>query len=412
MLTRSYGTEPSRRVRPRRQSSLTFALLVVALVALRVAVVVVELEQDATRGRHTVLPGDVRRYYRIGTTPGVPYRDFPVEYPPVTLGAIELLTGPNLRSTTVAVMWSQLVVDLAIAAIVAWGWGRRASLAYLVLGTAFLFYPFLYLRLDLLSVALAVAALALLRRRHPTASGVTLAVACFAKVWPVVLIPRLLLARSARALVAFAAVAAGGLVAWIAYGGTDGPVQVLTFRGATGWQIESTVGAVVHVFSTEPARIVEGAFRIGAVPGWATVVLFALAGALVVFTWACARRAGDLGGALLDGVAPLATISALLLTATIISPQYLAWLLPFAAIAVAQHERRVAFLTYLACFLSVVDLNLVTDLRDGSPLAMIVVLARNVVLAVLLVVTLGRLASAARRRGALAALPEAQQRVA
>jgi hypothetical protein len=166
------------------------------------------------------------------------------------------------------------------------------------------------------------------------------------------------------------------------------------------------------VFSTEPARIVEGAFRIGAVPGWATVVLFALAGALVVFTWACARRAGVLGGALLDGVAPLAAISALLLTATIISPQYLAWLLPFAAIAVAQHERRVAFLTYLACFLSVVDLNLVIELRDGSPLAMLVVLARNIVLAVLLVVTLGRLASAARRRGALAALPEAQQRVA
>jgi len=144
----------------------------VALVLVRVAVVGIALGQDATDGgRQRVLPGDVRRFHRIASLRGTPYADFAVEYPPITLAAIDALDGRTVRDTTVHVMWSQVALDAVVALLLAWGWGRRAALMYLLLGLAFLWYPFLYLRLDLLSVVLAVGGLALARRRALTAGG-------------------------------------------------------------------------------------------------------------------------------------------------------------------------------------------------------------------------------------------------
>ncbi len=333
---------------------------VAALVLLRVLVVVVALDSKATspgprhvhradRQHLTVLPGDVRRYHRIATRAGTPYRDFEVEYPPLTLAAIEALDGPDVRQSTVNVMWSQLVVDLLIAAVLAWGWGRRAAIAYLVLGLAFLWYPFLYLRLDLLSVLLAVLALALVRRGRRATGAVALAVACFAKLWPVVLAPRLIVDGTRRARLAavgaFAAIGALGLAGWLAVAGTDGPEQVLTFRGADGWQIESTLGSLVHTFGQGQARMEQGAMRVGVVPDVARVGLPLLGFALVGLVWWLAARTRRDDAVVLDGLAPLAAVTATLVTATILSPQYVSWLLPFAAIAWVGGERTVGVLT-------------------------------------------------------------------
>src|SRR6476620_9401314 len=41
----------------------------------------------------------VARFTEIATTEGRPYRDFPVEYPPVSLAAIEAAAGPNGNET-------------------------------------------------------------------------------------------------------------------------------------------------------------------------------------------------------------------------------------------------------------------------------------------------------------------------
>ena len=132
-----------------------FLLLFTLLAAVRIAVVPLALASDGTYpSRHRILPGDAFRYHTIAESEGRPYRDFDVEYPPVMLAAIEAVDGGGVRATTVRLMWSQLVLDLAIAAVVAWGWGRKAGIAYLLLGLPFLLYPFLYLRLDLLSVFL------------------------------------------------------------------------------------------------------------------------------------------------------------------------------------------------------------------------------------------------------------------
>ena len=101
----------------------------VALVLVRVAVVGIALGQNATDGsRRTVLPGDVRRFHRIASRRGTPYADFAVEYPPITLGAIEALDGRTVRDATVHVMWSQVALDAVVALLLAWAWGRRAAL--------------------------------------------------------------------------------------------------------------------------------------------------------------------------------------------------------------------------------------------------------------------------------------------
>jgi Glycosyltransferase family 87 len=363
-----------------------FLFLFALLAGLRIAVVPIALASDATApSKYRILPGDVRRYHQVATEDGRPYRDFAFEYPPVMVAAIEAVDGGSIRSTTVRLMWSQLLVDLAIAAVVAWGWGRRAGIAYLVIGLPFVVYPFLYLRLDLLSVFLAVLAVAFVRRRHPYAGGVTLAVACFAKLWPLVLVPMLVVRRSWRALGAFGAASVAGMAGWIAWGGVDGPMQVVTTRGAKGWEFESTIGALVRSVGGNTPQLERYAWRVGEVPDWVRNLLALAIIAAVALAWMLASRAKPGGPGVLDGLAPLAGITAFLVLSPLLSPQFLAWLLPFAAIAAVHGERLVARLTFVAAGLSVALLALLPDLIDGGGLAIFVLTLRNAVLVALLV---------------------------
>jgi Glycosyltransferase family 87 len=389
-------------------SGRRFLVLFVLLAGLRVAVVPLSLASDGTEpSRYRTLVGDTIRYHNIAISDGRPYRDFDVEYPPVMLAAIEAVEGGDVRSTTVRLMWSQLVLDVAIAAVVAWAWGRRAGIAYLVLGLPFVLYPFLYLRLDLLSVFLAVLALALVRRRHPAAGGATLAVACFAKVWPLVLVPVLVVRRAWGALAAFV-----GTAAWVAWAGIDGPVQVLTFRGARGWEFESTVGALLRSIGGATPRIEGGAYRVGEMAD-VTRSLFTLAlVAAVVLVWLAAARAKPRGPGVLDGLGPVAAIVAFLVLSPLLSPQFFAWLLPFAAIAAAYGERLVARLTFVVGGLSVALLALLGELIHGGTLALFVLAVRNTLLIALLAVAAIRLVRATGWRRASARLEPATEMAA
>jgi hypothetical protein len=366
-------------------SARRFALLFVFLAGVRIAVVPIALASDATApSRYRILPGDARRFYKIASQDGRPYRDFEVEYPPVMVAAIEAIDGGTVRSTTVRLMWSQLVIDLAIAAVVAWAWGRRAGIAYLLIGLPFLLYPFIYLRLDLLSVFLAVLGIALVRRRHQYGGGAALAIACFAKLWPVVLVPVLIVRRAWRALAAFVVFGAAGTAAWVAWGGIDGPKQVLTFRGAKGWEFESTVGALVRSVGGATPHIERGAWRVGEVPA---VVNGALAVALlagVAMAWVLASRAKPRGTAVLDGLAPMAAITVFLVFSPLLSPQFLLWLLPFAAIAAAHGERLVTGLVFVVFAMSTALLALLPELIHGGTFALFVLISRNAILIALL----------------------------
>jgi hypothetical protein len=171
---------------------------------------------------------------------------------------------------------------------------------------------------------------------------------------------------------------------------------VLTFRGAPGWQIESTVGAVVHVFAHADARMEQGAARIGVVPDWARLGLPALALVGVAGVWWLVHRRPSAPVHVVDGVAPVAAVSALLVGATVLSPQYVSWLLPFAAIAAAGGDRLIGWMTALVAGLSTLDLNLVKEVNSGLPLPMAVVVLRNALLLALLAVAVVRIARLAR----------------
>lgn len=377
----------------RRPSNV--AILVAVLVAVRV-VAIVWLLGSGVESEHSVLGGDARRYEAILNADGTPYRDFPVEYPPITLAFTHLIDGPDTLSTLARLAVSQLALELAVAGVVAWAWGRRTGVAYLVLGTPMAFFPFPYVRIDLVSVFLAVAGLALVHRRWPRLGGAALGVSLLAKVWPLAVLPALAVRRQRRALVAALAVAGVLGLAWVAWTGTDGPLQVATFRGAKGWQIESLVGTFVHAADARASIVEQGAWRTAAaVPAVARYALPALGLATVAGAWLAAerrRRSGDpRADLLIDGWAPLAGVLGLLVFSTIISPQYLLWATPFAAIVVARGERGARLLGGLflgAAALSTLGLAAIQPLVRGELWATGVVATRNLLLVAMLVTCL------------------------
>jgi hypothetical protein len=228
-------------------------------------------------------------------------------------------------------------------------------------------------------------------------------------LWPLVLVPMLVVRRSWRALGAFVAASVAGMAGWIAWGGVDGPMQVVTTRGAKGWEFESTIGALVRSVGGTTPQLERYAWRVGEVPDWARILLALAILAAVALVWILATRTKPGGPGVLDGLAPLAGITAFLVLSPLLSPQFLAWLLPFAAIAAVHGERLVARLTFVAVGLSVALLALLPELIDGGGLAIFVLTLRNAVLVALLVTLTIRLVRLTGWRRAHARLEPASE---
>jgi len=340
---------------------------------------------------------DAARYHRIAGTPGTPYRDFPVEVPPVELGAIEVLDGATPRATAARLGWAMLALDLLIAAVLWTAWGRHAGLAYLALGTPLVFL--IYFRLDLISVALATVAVSLAHRKRERWAGLVLAASVLTKVWPVVVLPLWLVRRRWRALAWSVAGLAVGTAAWVWWSGWSGPIQVATFRHARGWHVQSVVGNVVDILSRAPAVIEQGADRVGSAPPWAKGLL--LAGLVICSSviWIRAsrhpRNAAGLGG--------LSAVAALLAFSPLLSEQYVFWLFPWAAVAATERGWNVMLPTFLVS-MATAAMGLVPGLFPSGPDAVIepaLVLVRNALLVAVLVDGVRRL-----QRNDLGAEPE------
>jgi hypothetical protein len=199
---------------------------------------------------------------------------------------------------------------------------------------------FMYQRFDLIGVAFIAWALALERRQREVPSGIAFALAILTKLWPTVLLPILWIHRRTRAIVAGAVVALLGGVAWYAVGGPKGPIEVLTFRGAVGWSVESTVGNLVWIASRGQTGPDAGTTRIGIAPTWAKALL--LIGLVVTLIVIWRRAAADNRD--LAGGSSLAAVIALMVFSPLFSIQYATWVLPWTSIAFEgdEEERRVA----------------------------------------------------------------------
>ena len=335
--------------------------------------------------------GDFDRYYAIGSTPGRPYVDYQVEHPIATLLVFKSLARlPGGRASFgLAVVVLNLIADAVIVGSLVWGWGLAAAAT----GAA-VFLPVLGLffnRIDAWSTASAILAVAAWRHNRPIVLGCALAAGTAFKLWPLVLAALLIVPwrerRSPFAIAAFAVTAAafGGAAIWIA--GSNGIVQVLTFRGATGWQIESLVGSLVHLTDSQTPRMESGAWRIGAINGTASIAMFLAAAPICVWSSWRGARVNRIGAGW------LASVTALLLLSALLSAQYVIWLAPAAAIAWADGDAHLAVLTAIAIALTQVFWSAYGSVLGGELPALTIVVARNLVLLALAVCAMSRLAS-------------------
>jgi len=276
---------------------------------------------------------DVERFSELSVAAGVPYRDHAVEYAPVELAVIRAIGSSDTRATATRLVIVCFLLDLLTFAGMWSGWGRRTAITYLWLGVPLLVLR--YVRFWYLPVALSVWGFALLRKRRPNLAGVAAALAVFAKLWPIALVPAFL-AEARRRSFAFVLSGVVGGIGWLLLGGIGGIRQVLTFRSATGWEVESTIGSIVWLFGGGEPRWEAGAVRVGSSEGltWLpAVVLVVLLGAV---WWKALRSERED----LVGVPSLVAVCALLACSPVFSLQYVGWLTPWAAIA-SRDPRRI-----------------------------------------------------------------------
>jgi len=315
----SDGAPQARDISPGRSA------LPVALVAVRVLVLALVV---LGAGRRPVTDVQILQVERIATSPATPYRNFPVTTMPLETATDRTIGGDGASATVARIALLAFIADLAAASALAWGWGRRPAIVYLLLGLPLL--SFIYLRFDLVSVAAAAWANAWTKHRGEALGGAALGLAVMAKLWPLALAPVLVIRRAWRPAVAgFAAVVVVLGAAWYLTGGPKGPFQVLTSAGVRGWHVQSTVGSVLWIAGRGIPVVEADALRVGLAAPLMKGLLFL---GLLVCEVAIWRRAAGTDRDPSGGAA-LAAVVALTVFSPRSSLQYAAWFLPWTALA-------------------------------------------------------------------------------
>lgn len=322
-------------------------LLAAALVVWVASRVLLARALELGYGLRLEVAGDVARYEgwsRLIAAGHLPTGDETWQYPP---GAAAVMALPRLLARPLgyrqAFVLESLLADavvVAVLAVAAWRSGRTAGLWAWVLGIAAL-GPFVLHRFDLVPAALAVAGIAAAAR--PVLAGLLLTAGGLVKVWPATLLPAVLatwrrLPRLAAG--ALAAVVVGGL-ALAATGLLADATDFLRQQRDRGLELESVAATPwLLQHAADPARAAPvlryGAFEVLA-PGVPTVVtVCTLLGLLV----AAAAVVAAVRGRPCDrsDTVPLAvaTVLGLMVTARVLSAQYLVWPLGIAALGLCQ----------------------------------------------------------------------------
>jgi hypothetical protein len=332
--------------------------------------------------------GDFRRYYEIATAGGRPYVDYQVEHPPGTLLVFKALAAASSGRHQFAfgLVVLNLVADLVVIAALDIGWGTGAVVFYLAVMWPMLLIAFD--RVDLLPTACAIGGVACWQRQRPVAAGFVLALGTSFKLWPLGLALLFLTGGDRRRWTGVGALAAGCAtlaLVWWWMAGVRGLWQVLTFRDAHGWQIESAIGSVLRLFGDASLRLESGSWRIREMPSWLGILLFAVAAPLVTVAMIAGGRAGRAGSAWICGM------GALLLCSPLFSAQYIVWLAPAAAIAWTEGDRWTAALVAVAVFMTGVFMRAYTAVIAGALPVVLLIIARNIVLCFAVAVAARRL---------------------
>jgi hypothetical protein len=345
-----------------------------------------------------------------------PYAALGFEYPPLALGPIVLpdLGHPDPAGYEVAFGALMLTAALAVQAVLAGLAGRRA--AWLCVALPLLTGALLRTRLDLVPVAMLLAGLLLVVRARPVAGMAVLGVATATKLFPILvagLVVVWLLAAgrrrdAVRGGLAFAAVVA---VACLPFAG-DGFLDQFRFHLDRPVQIESTPASVL--WAVGGSEITGGPvrpdrFKSNGLDGGAADAV------ALGFALALAMTLGVIGG-ILSGRrdeaslqrAVLAALLAFVALGKVLSPQYLIWLLPLAALSWVRGDRAVAVLIAGAAAITQVYFpGRYFDLVGGDDGVAVLVALRNVLLLLALALALRALT---RGEGSRARAPARSRR--
>ena len=336
-----------------------------------------------------------------------PYHDFAFEYPPVAAAAIGLGglfgTGELAYARTFAV--EMLLCLLALQWCAARLGGRRAAWAVAI--APLLLGAMVRTHYDLLPAALVALALLLLVRDRTTAAFAVLGLGTVTKLFPALLVPiaaAWLLGRGERAkvvpaLAAFAVVVVAVSAPFVG----AGYVEQVRFHLERPVQIESTPATVLFALGESdvtgtpdrPDRFKSNGLDGGFAPEVAALFTVLLALTLVGIA-VLALGGGDHRRLVLLS---LAAVVAFIALGKVLSPQFMIWLLPFAAVLWGWRERAIPLLCAAAAVLTLLEFpgryfDLVAE--DNGVVALVGL--RNAVLLALLALTLSRVAGPLRSR--------------
>jgi hypothetical protein len=276
----------------------------------------------------------------------VAFRDFDFEYPPGALVPI-WIAGDDGDFLSLLMLGCALVAQRA-----AWAMGRALA-GWLMVGIAPLAGALVRTHFDLLPAALALIGLALIvtrpRRGAVELGMVVLALGTMTKLWPAALAAVAccwLYGRGERPLAirggaVFAAVVLAIGVPFAALGGF--PDTMVRFHVDRPVQIESTAATVLEVVggshvTGDPIRhdpYKSNGLDGGAADAVALLSSLALLATALLILWLAARRPST------DALvcASLAVVLAFVVFSKVLSPQYVVWLLPLAAVAAGRGAR-------------------------------------------------------------------------
>ena len=249
-------------------------------------------------------------------------------------------------ATAYAIGWSLLVT--ALDAVAVWALARRGGARgawwWIVFG--FLLGPVAMGRLDAIIAPMMILAL-LAAARRPRVAAVLITLGAWMKIAPgVVILPLLMTARRpVRNVIAPAGLVCAGVVAAVAAGGgLRWLTSFLGTQGTRGLQVEAvaaTPWTVAGLWRDDIVIQLNGRLTTWEISGPGTAataraldVLLPLAiGVIAVLLWRARARPVD---ALLWGALALATV--LIVLNKVGSPQYIGWLAPPVAVALAAHR--------------------------------------------------------------------------
>jgi hypothetical protein len=335
---------------------------------------------------------------------------FPFEYPPLALVPMWLA---RILGGDYATAFGLLMGVSAVAAAVAVGrlGGARAAWAFALV--PLLAGAVLRTHFDLVAVAVLLAALVALRGRHTTLAFVLFGVATMIKLFPLVVAGVAacwLWGRGERRAAVRGALACAGVIALCSapFLGA-GYVDAYRYHLDRPVQIESTPASVLWLAggteitgsTTTPDEFGSNGLVGGPASAVRAVSGVLQAAALLLIAWLAARRPDD--EHLL--VCAAAAVCAFVALGKVFSPQYGAWLAPFAALLLAQRERLAAALIAGAIVVTTIEFpRRYLDLVEGDDGVALLVGARNALLLAALAVLIARAAGAARSPS-LAAAP-------